>query len=135
MIASGGVEAPTDRCASHADTEDSSYNPTTIEALTFQAGTVGEFDDGEFMPPNQTRTEGNDDQVFWAFAAMSAAELNFPAPTSGYPSWAAMAQSVFNQQAGRWDDATCGGGLRWQIISLNNGYVVLGRKVCAEDFS
>ena len=76
------------------------------------------------MPPNQTKDEGNDDQVFWAFAAMTAAELKFPAPTQGYPSWAAMAQAVFNLQAERWDPTTCGGGLRWQINPLNNGYVV-----------
>lgn len=74
------------------------------------------------MPANQTQTEGNDDQVFWAFAALDAAELNFPAPTAGYPSWLAMAQAVFNEQADRWDTSTCGGGLRWQIFTWNNGY-------------
>jgi mannan endo-1,6-alpha-mannosidase len=77
------------------------------------------------MPQNQTKDEGNDDQVFWAFAAMSAAELKFPNPGAdwqGYPSYAAMAQAVFNLQAGRWDAATCGGGMRWQIQPLNAGY-------------
>ena len=72
------------------------------------------------MPPNQTKDEGNDDQVFWGFAAMSAAELKFPAPEAGYPSWTAQAQAVFNTQAARWDPA-CGGGLRWQIYQYNNG--------------
>jgi mannan endo-1,6-alpha-mannosidase len=33
-----------------------------------------------------------------------------------------MAQAVFNEQASRWDAAQCGGGLRWQIFSFNNGY-------------
>ncbi len=75
------------------------------------------------MPPNQTKDEGNDDQVFWAFAAMSAAELKFPPPPEGSASYAAMAQAVFNLQAGRWDPSTCGGGLRWQINPLNRGYV------------
>ena len=74
------------------------------------------------MPLNQTKDEGNDDQVFWAFAAMSAAELKFPPPQSGYPSYAAMAQAVFNLQAERWDPENCGGGLRWQIVQFNAGY-------------
>ncbi|KAK5163438.1 uncharacterized protein LTR77_010620 [Saxophila tyrrhenica] len=98
-------------------TGDPTYNPTTIQAITWQAG-----DTGEFMPQNQTKDEGNDDQVFWAFAAMAAAELEFPPPTQGYPSWTAMAQAVFNLQAERWDPDNCGGGLRWQIQPLNAGY-------------
>ena len=101
-----------------ADTNDPTYNDVTIQAIDWQAGT-----DGGFMPTNQTRDEGNDDQVFWGFAAMSAAELKFPPPNSDYPSWTAMAQAVFNLQAARWDPENCGGGLRWQIIPLNNGYV------------
>lgn len=100
-----------------ADSGDDTYNKETIQAICWQAGT-----DGEFMPQNQTKDEGNDDQVFWAFAAMSAAELNFPAPQEGYPSYTAMAQAVFNLQAGRWDPQVCGGGLRWQIYPLNSGY-------------
>ena len=99
------------------DTGDDTYNKATSEAITWQAGT-----DGSLMPDNQTKTEGNDDQVFWAFAAMSAAELKFPDPSGGNPSWAAIAQNVFNQQAGRWDPSSCGGGLRWQIYTWNNGY-------------
>lgn len=85
--------------------------------MTWQAGT-----DGTFMPTNQTRDEGNDDQVFWAFAAMDAAELKYPPPTGDYPSWAAMGQAVFNLQTTRWDAEHCGGGLRWQINPLNSGY-------------
>ena len=53
---------------------------------------------------------------------MSAAELNFPAPPGKAPSWLALAQAVFNLQANRWDTQHCGGGLRWQIFSFNNGY-------------
>ena len=52
---------------------------------------------------------------------MNAAELNFPAPPDDAPSWAAMAQSVFNGQANRWDEQ-CDGGLRWQMFAFNNGY-------------
>ena len=53
---------------------------------------------------------------------MSAAELNFPAPTGNSPSWLALAQAVFNLQVSRWDTQHCGGGLRWQIFEFNNGY-------------
>ncbi|KAF2721435.1 glycoside hydrolase family 76 protein [Polychaeton citri CBS 116435] len=98
-------------------TGDTSYNEATTQALTWQAGEAGTF-----MPANQTRTEGNDDQIFWGLAAMSAAELDYPAPPSPYPSWTAMAQAVFSLQAGRWETSKCGGGLRWQIFYFNNGY-------------
>ncbi|KAK5115142.1 hypothetical protein LTR62_001839 [Meristemomyces frigidus] len=98
-------------------TGDATYNSNAVAALDWQAGATGTF-----MPANQTTTEGNDDQVFWGFAAMTAAEFNFPSPAAGYPSWLAMAQGVFNLQAGRWDASTCGGGMRWQIFPTNNGY-------------
>ncbi|KAL3481348.1 glycoside hydrolase [Aspergillus californicus] len=97
-------------------TGDTRWNNITTQALVWQAG-----DSGTFMPANQSRTEGNDDQSFWAFAAMSAAERNFPSP-HGSPDWLAMAQAVFNTQAWRWDPKTCGGGLRWQIFTWNAGY-------------
>jgi mannan endo-1,6-alpha-mannosidase len=74
------------------------------------------------MTPNQTKTEGNDDQGFWGLAAMSAAEVNFPNPPKNQPQWLALAQAVFNTQAARWDPTSCGGGLRWQIFAFNNGY-------------
>lgn len=60
--------------------------------------------------------------MFWAFAAMSAAELKFADPPPQKPSWLSLAQAVFNLQASRWDTSTCGGGLRWQIFPLNSGY-------------
>lgn len=33
-----------------------------------------------------------------------------------------VSRTVQNLQAGRWDDKTCGGGIRWQINTQNNGY-------------
>ncbi len=99
-----------------AYTGDDQWNEITTQGLVHQAG-----DSGAFMPANQTRTEGNDDQGFWAFAAMSAAERNFPRPPGDGPDWLAMAQAVFNTQAHRWDDEHCGGGLRWQIFPWNGG--------------
>jgi mannan endo-1,6-alpha-mannosidase len=98
-------------------TGDDSYNNITTQALLHQIGP-----DNDFMPPNQTKTEGNDDQSFWAMAALSAAENNFPNPPEDQPQWLALAQAVFNTQAARWDTSTCGGGLRWQIFSFNSGY-------------
>ncbi|KAH0538343.1 hypothetical protein FGG08_005038 [Glutinoglossum americanum] len=98
-------------------TGNSEYNDVVTQALLAQVGP-----NNDFMPPNQTKDEGNDDQAFWAFAAMSAAENKFPDPPSNGPQWLALAQAVFNLQTSRWDNTTCGGGLRWQIFPFNNGY-------------
>lgn len=98
-------------------TGDTTYNDETQQALSWQGG-----QDGDFMPTNQTKTEGNDDQGFWGMAAMTAAETNFQNPASGYPGWLSLAQGVFNDMASRWDPSTCGGGLRWQIFTFNSGY-------------
>ena len=53
---------------------------------------------------------------------MDAAELNFPNPPDDQPQWLALAQAVFNDQTDVWDQATCDGGMRWQIIQWNIGY-------------
>ncbi|KAG9528260.1 mannan endo-1,6-alpha-mannosidase, partial [Aureobasidium melanogenum] len=99
-------------------TGDDYYNSIVSQAIQFQVGTGDDF-----LPTNQTKDEGNDDQVFWAFTAMDAAELNFPEPTDpNAPSWLSLAQAVFNEMAGRWDTSTCDGGLRWQIYTFNAGY-------------
>jgi mannan endo-1,6-alpha-mannosidase len=98
-------------------TGDTTYNDETAQALLWQAGP-----NSDFLPANQTKTEGNDDQGFWGMAAMTAAEVNFQNPPVGSPGWVAMAQAVFNQMAMRWDPTTCGGGLRWQIYPWNAGY-------------
>ena len=58
-------------------TGDTTYNAVTKQALLHQAG-----DDGDFMPLNQTKTLGNDDQGFWGMAAMTAAETGFEDPVS-----------------------------------------------------
>lgn len=66
------------------------------------------------MPQNQTKSEGNGDQLFWALSAMSAAEVRFPNPSSQHASWITQVQTVFDLHAPRWDTEACGGGLRWQ---------------------
>ena len=96
---------------------DTSYNSVVSQALQFQVGP-----DQNFNPPNQSKNMGIDDQVFWAFSAMDAAEANFPNPGADQPSWLSLAQAVFNFQADYWDAATCGGGMRWQVYSFNSGY-------------
>ncbi|KAL8873158.1 MAG: hypothetical protein Q9174_001327 [Haloplaca sp. 1 TL-2023] len=98
-------------------TGDDTYNDVVTKGLLFQTSP-----DNDYMPTNQTKTEGNDDQAFWAFAVMSAAEMKFPNPPEGSPSWLALAQAVFNTQARRWDTTACGGGLRWQIFAWNKGW-------------
>lgn len=103
-------------------TGDATYNEIVGNGLLFQTG-----QDLDYMPANQTKSEGNDDQGIWALAAMTAAEQGFPYPSSqsSNPSnttWLQLAQNVFDDQAARWDNKTCGGGLRWQIFTFNAGY-------------
>lgn len=97
-------------------TGDTQYNNITTQAMEHQIGSYNAF-----MPPNQTKTLGNDDQAFWGMAAMSAAENKLPDLPDDKPSWLALAQAVFNTQAARWDTG-CAGGLKWQIYTFNNGY-------------
>jgi mannan endo-1,6-alpha-mannosidase len=68
-------------------------------------------------------SQGNDDQSSWALAALTAAERSFPPISSNSnESYLSLAEAVFEDQVARWDDKTCGGGLRWQIFTFNNGY-------------
>lgn len=98
-------------------TGDSQYNKIVTQALLFQSG------DEDFMPLNQTKQLGNDDQSTWALAALSAAEAQLPDGTeSSDPTWLTLAQNVFDQQVARWDTSSCDGGLRWQIFTFNVGY-------------
>lgn len=101
-------------------TGDDSYNDIVNQALSWQVGSGNNY-----MPVNQTKAEGNDDQSTWALAAMTAAEQGFPNPSvegSSNLTWAQLAENVFNEQAARWDQQTCGGGVRWQIFTFNAGY-------------
>lgn len=99
-------------------TKDDSFVDLTKEGLLYQIG-----DENDYVPRNQSLTEGNDDQGFWGLAVMSAAEYNFPeGKEEDDPGWLALAQAVFNTQAARWDTEHCGGGLRWQIYNWNKGW-------------
>lgn len=57
---------------------------------------------------------GNDDQAWWALAALTAAETGFP--QTGPVPWATLAQNVFQQQTTRWDKDKCNGGIKWKIL-------------------
>lgn len=98
-------------------TGDDTWNDLLMSSLLYQTGP-----NWNYMPENQTTTEGNDDQGFWGVTVMAAAEKNFTDPGPGNPSWAYLAQAVFNTMAWRWDTTYCNGGLRWQIFTWNNGY-------------
>ncbi|KAI8946978.1 glycoside hydrolase family 76 protein [Xylaria longipes] len=99
-------------------TGDTTYNDVVTQAMLWQVGP-----NRNYMPPNVTASLGNDDQGFWGMSAMLAAEENFPNPPDDQPQWVALAQAVWNTQADPdRHDATCGGGLRWQIPFANNGY-------------
>lgn len=71
------------------------------------------------MPTNQTSSITNEDQSYWALAAMTGVE-NEMLEDSGR--WEQVVQNVWNGQARRWDDKTCGGGLRWGIFTFQTGY-------------
>ncbi|PMD47268.1 glycoside hydrolase family 76 protein [Hyaloscypha variabilis F] len=98
-------------------TNDSSYHNVTTQALLSQVGPLYDY-----MVPWHQKDEGNDDQSFWGFATMSAAEKDYPQPTIGNYSWVQLTENLWNTQVRRWDTSTCNGGLRWQIFSFNNGY-------------
>ncbi|OAG02003.1 glycoside hydrolase, partial [Paraphaeosphaeria sporulosa] len=72
----------------------------------------------DFMMPDAT---GNDDQAWWALSALTAAENNVAVP-AGSPTFLSMAQNVFNEQKGRWDESSCSGGMRFKINAGDVGY-------------
>ncbi|KAJ9090775.1 hydrolase 76 protein [Naganishia cerealis] len=91
--------------------------PLIKEALGYQVG-----ENYNYVPLNQSTTEGNDDQGFWGIAVMAAAEKNMSNPKDERKAYLALAQAVFNTMQARWDHNDCHGGLRWQIFQWNSGY-------------
>jgi mannan endo-1,6-alpha-mannosidase len=98
-------------------TGDTTYNTVTSQALLSQVGP-----NNDYMVPIRQGEEGNDDQGFWGFATMSAAEKAYPAPPAPTPDWLQLTINLWNTQVARWDASTCGGGLKWQIFPSNAGY-------------
>jgi mannan endo-1,6-alpha-mannosidase len=95
-------------------TGDDQYDYITSQALLAQRG-----EDNDYLPANQTKSIGNDDQSAWALAALSAAESGLPEDGT---SRIALFENMFNEQVLRWDPSACDDALRWQIFSFQNGY-------------
>ena len=100
---------------------------TAVEALLNYGPTTGDWQYEEMLKntivTQATATNdfmtidatGNDDQAWWALAALTAAENKVP--QLGGIAWVDLARNVFNEQRQRYEDGanTCGGGLRWKI--------------------
>jgi len=98
-------------------TGDTSYMNVTQQALVSQLGPANDFN-----VPDEAFDEGNDDQAFWVFAALSAAEYSFPQPPAPFPSWLTIVQNAWGDYFSRWNTSTCNGGLKWQFHPENAGY-------------
>lgn len=107
----GGLVDYYSYCASDNDT----LKQWIYDGMYHQAG-----ENFNYIPSNQSMTEGNDDQGVWGMAIMEAVERNFSNPE--LHSWLEMAQAIYNTMDARWDTEHCGGGLRWQIFTWNSGY-------------
>jgi mannan endo-1,6-alpha-mannosidase len=100
-------------------TGDTQYDVMVSKGIRWQLG----YQDA-FMPNNQIRVLGNNNQSYWALAALTAAEVGFSEVQNGElgGSWEEYAINVFDIHAQRWDESSCDGGLKWQIFPFNTGY-------------
>lgn len=98
-------------------TNDSTYNDVLTTAISAQAV----YPTYDLMVPAHYGSEGNDDQAFWTFAVLSAAERNFPQTSNAsVPSYLQIAENAWNSISARWNTSACGGGLLWQIFASNS---------------
>lgn len=99
-------------------TNDSTYDDMIATALMAQVGPGYDY-----MLPAHYGDEGNDDQAFWGFAVLAAAERGFPQPAgltpAGMPSWLDLGVNIWNSMVVRWNTTQCGGGFNWQIFASN----------------
>lgn len=96
-------------------TGDSSYDDLLSTALSANIGPTNNL-----MIPKYQGQEGNDDQAFWTFNMLTAAERNLPqVDDASIPSWLQVAENSWNSLSGRWNTSACGGGLLWQIFAEN----------------
>lgn len=97
-------------------TNDSTYDEILTTAVSAQAVSPTY----DLMVPAYFGSEGNDDQSFWTFTVLSAAERNFPQTSdTNVPSWLQIAENSWNTLTARWNTSACGGGLLWQIFADN----------------
>ncbi|ODV79644.1 glycoside hydrolase family 76 protein [Suhomyces tanzawaensis NRRL Y-17324] len=97
------------------DSGNLSLEKLILDGMFHQAG-----ENFNYIPSNQSMTEGNDDQGVWGLATLQALERNFTEPENH--SWLSLSQAIYNTINARWDMEECGGGLRWQIFTWNSGY-------------
>ena len=98
-------------------TRDESYSNVMMDALVSQLGP-----NYDFVRAEEAFDTGNDDQAFWVFVAMSAAEYGFPAPPAPAPAWHQVVINAWNDYYSRWNTTSCAGGLKWQFYPSNAGY-------------
>lgn len=97
-------------------TNDSTYDEILTTAISAQAVSPTY----DLMVPAYYGSEGNDDQSFWTFTVLSAAERNFPQTSDlSVPSWLQIAENSWNTLTARWNTSACGGGFLWQIFADN----------------
>ncbi|KAL4802833.1 glycosyl hydrolase family 76-domain-containing protein [Aspergillus unguis] len=94
------------------------HNSVVSHDMMFQAGS--NFD---YFDSNYSQWLGNDDQMFWGLAAITASETGFP-EVKGKPTWTSLARAVATMQINRWDDRACDGGITWQIHPWQAGYTL-----------
>ncbi|KAI5860003.1 glycoside hydrolase family 76 protein [Durotheca rogersii] len=102
-----------------ARTGDVKYDDLISQGLLFQRGP-----NDDYLPLNFSAQIGNDDQAFWALAALEAEEIGFRDPPASEAQWLTMAKNVFESQSStdRRAGGNCENGLRWQILPSNAGY-------------
>lgn len=98
-------------------TGDMSYHNVMHEAICSQLG-----EDYDFIMAAEALDTGNDDQAFWVFIAMTAAEYGYPAPPDPAPSWLGVVENAFQDYVGRWNTTYCNGGLKWQFRPSQQGF-------------
>ncbi|KAL4785300.1 glycosyl hydrolase family 76-domain-containing protein [Aspergillus varians] len=94
------------------------HNSVVSHDLMFQAG-----ENYDYFDSNYSQWLGNDDQMFWGLAAITASETGFP-EVDGKPTWTSLARAVFTMQVNRWDNRSCAGGITWQVHPWQAGYTL-----------
>lgn len=107
-----------------AYTKDESYSQVIMEALLSQLGP--QYD---FVRAEEYFDTGNDDQAFWVFVAMSAAEYGFPRPPLPAPHWHVIVQNAWEDYVYRWNTTFCGGGLKCIVFFMRRNLLILDRAI------
>lgn len=98
-------------------TGDTTYDDILTKAISYQI----QSPNYDLMVVAHYGDEGNDDQAFWTFTVLSAAERNFPQSNdTSLPSWLQVAENSWNTMTARWNTSACGGGILWQIFASNS---------------